>query len=287
MEGLILRYCKSVLISIAAITVMTGTWYMTRKFKEKNPLPVFLIGAGISTFCIYKIMTTIGASFHSWSVCLVSLNAVLLAYCIYREWKMKGNGQVVILLFLMLMPFIPSAGSDTGFQKSTMMACAIAPVTVMHIKKYAKDTFYVNLFYTATALVSALIFSGHIFTMTATINSTSDNRAIRHIRLERWQIKAYEQWTERIRPYYKKDKTIFYGYDPSHYLYTYTGTKALYHVPFWMEKNDTKELSNAIDAMKNDPQCVFFDFTDTDEEMFTERGLRCISKEEGMNVYSY
>lgn len=281
--GLLLRYGKSVLLSLVAIIVMAGAWQLTVKLKLKNNIVKFLLSTAIISCVLSEIMDHIGMGYHSWSVCLVSLDAVLLSYYGYREWQKKNYRRLFFFAFLVMMAFVPSAGSDTGFQKSMMIACGLAPVVMVYSKEYIKKRICLKVFFVSSIIVSVFVFSEEF----KYVNTRAENKFLNGIWLANWQIRNYDDLVKLTDPYFKKDKTIFYGFNHGHYLYCYYDTKVLYDVPFWMEKNDTISIGKAIDALNKRTDNVLIDLTKSDEHYFTDKGLKCVAQEASFNVYKY
>lgn len=281
--GLLLRYCKSILLSVFAVFVLWISKYVFEKTKEKNLVLGVLLSLLLGTSVLYNVLNRIGAGFHSWSVCLVSFDAVLLGYLAFKDWKKNNLSNVYLFLFVLMFSFVPSAGSDTGFQKSMMIACALMPVVVLWAEVYIDNKLQVAL------LVSIVSFTSHFIFCNCNVSNfvISKAKATNGILMDKWSEKAYGEILDAIQTKYCANHSVFYGYEKSHYLYLATGTKPLYKYGFWQERNDSVALNKAIDAMGGDSQNVLFDFTFSDEDMFTKRGLQLIEENKLFNAYSY
>lgn len=99
----------------------------------------------LGTIICYGILGRIGMKFHSWPVCVAPLVSLPLFYVAYKAYREKNNCRSSLCLFLGMVIYVPSAGSDTGFQKSLMVANAILPIAAVYVRKTVKQMTNVKL----------------------------------------------------------------------------------------------------------------------------------------------
>ncbi len=279
MVGLLLRYGKSVLLSMVACAILGGAWLTINRLNGKPALVRFIFPTLCSTILLYEIFSNIGSGWHSWSVCLPSFVAIPLLYCAYKEWIVRNTDNTFPMLLVVAMMFVPSAGSDTGFQKSMILACALMPFAINKLVKHNVGLINIAILFIIVTLTSILIFNEralyHRF--------TSDIKPMKYILWEKWQVNKNKHLISSIESYFIKDSTIFYGTD-AHFLYCVTNTRMPYNT-FWMTKNDTTEINRAVEALKDSHRSVLVDLTKSDTILFANKGLRLHTEEIEFNVY--
>lgn len=280
--GLFLRYCKSILLALIALfSIIIACITRTRLFYRRQKLG-FIIAIVVGTFLSYSILGRIGEKFHSWPVCITPIVSLPLLYVVYYAFKNKDYTNAWLCLFLGLVIFIPSAGSDTGFQKSLMSACGIIPIAVVKYINVHKKMLYINI-------ALGIMFSTSVFMYSDNLcnnNAVSSDKKLWGVFLNKRQLEHNQMIKEDLKPYYRTNHTVFYGLE-AHYWYFYTDTKPLYNPGFWMLKNDKSALYNAIASLKRDPNNVFIDFTKSDTNYFIKKGIRPVVETDSYNIYKY
>jgi len=217
-----------------------------------------------------------------WPVCITPIVSLPLLYVVYYAFKNKDYTNAWLCLFLGLVIFIPSAGSDTGFQKSLMSACGIIPIAVVKYINVHKKMLYINI-------ALGIMFSTSVFMYSDNLcnnNAVSSDKKLWGVFLNKRQLEHNQMIKEDLKPYYRTNHTVFYGLE-AHYWYFYTDTKPLYNPGFWMLKNDKSALDNAIASLKRDPNNVFIDFTKSDTNYFIKKGIRSVIETDFYNIYKY
>ena len=276
--GLLLRYCKSILLSLIACMVIWGVWKSVDIMKNKQFIVRYVLPSFVGIIILYLIYNLADYAHHSWTVCLPSILAISLVYCAFKEWKWHNYYKTNWLLFLTAMLFVPSAGSDTGFYKSIILTCAFAPYAISVTSQYVEKSKI------AMTFIIVLITSMSFCNQRAYYHRyTTDIKPMRHILWEKWKIEDREKLNKDIEPFLRKGCTTFYGIE-AHYLYCATGN----NIPcnsFWMDKNDIKEINRITVASREHHQKVLIDLTKSDTCLFVSRGLRLKAEEEQFNVY--
>lgn len=277
MIGLLLRYCKSILLSLVACTILWGIWKMTNKLKGRHTLVRFILPTLTVTFLLFEIYRNIGSGWHSWSVCIAGFLALQLSYCAYQKWKQHNTDEFWRLMFMVFIAFVPSAGSDTGFMNSMILGCALMPYTISKLEQHKVATGNIVMSFVIVMLTSLLIYNERAIYH----RYTTDLKPMKYILWEKWQINKCEHLVSSIEPYYKKDSTLFYGLD-AHFLYCVTEQDI--NCNYWMDKNDTIEIGRVVETMKKRNRSVLIDLTKSDTNLFVNRGLRLQTEEKEFNV---
>lgn len=280
--GLVLRYCKSILLALIALFCITIACLTRTKFFHQRKKSGFIVAGVVGVLLSYGILGRIGEKFHSWPVCIAPLVSLPLLYVAYHAFKNKDYMNVWLCLFLCLVIFIPSAGSDTGFQKSLMSACGMAPIAIVKYTKIHKKTAYINIALSIMLVTSVFMYSDNI----CNNNAMSSDKKLWGIMLTKWQLESSQAIKEGLEPYYRKNHTVFYGLE-AHYWYFYTDTKPLYNPGFWMLKDDDEALNSAIASLEEDPDNVFIDFTKSAKEYFLKKGIKHVSGTDMYDIYKY
>lgn len=280
MLGLFLRYGKSVLLSLIALFSIGLSCFLSKRYFAEKKKVGFIFAVLLGTILCYGIIGRIGEKFHSWAVCIAPLVSLSLLYVAYQAFKSKNYAQVWICLFLGLVIFVPSAGSDTGFQKSLMSACGVIPIAVVFLKEKLKSMTYVHIALTVMLLNSIFMFNDHI----TDNNAMSSKPKLAGIMLPKWQLETDQEIEDGLKPYYKADHTIFYGLD-AHYWYFYTDTHLLYDPGFWMMKDEEIALTKAVKALQSDPQNVLVDFTHSNKDFFLKKGVKLVKETDQFSIY--
>lgn len=280
MLGLFLRYGKSVLLSLMALFSIGLSCFLTKRYFAEKKKAGFIFAVLLGTILCYETIGRIGEKFHSWTVCIAPLVCLSLLYVAYRAFKSKNNAQAWLSLFLGLVIFVPSAGSDTGFQKSLMSACGVIPIAIVFLKDKLKNMTYVHMALTIMVLTSIFMYNDHI----TDNNAMSSKPKLAGIMLPKWQLERDQEIEEGLKPYYKANHTIFYGLD-AHFWYFYTDTQLLYNPGFWMMKDEDVALTKAVKALQSNPQNVLVDFTHSNKDFFLKKGVKLVKETDKYAVY--
>lgn len=273
-------YIISTLLTISTVSVLVVTYYNTHFMRNKKYLShiiVFIIGGGVflCSYSDYLFHHCLKLPWHSFYLSIAGYVAALLLYLAFINKKMRTK-----LIFLTGMLFVPSAGSDTIFFKSLIIACSLLPVCfsllpITPFKKYCLHLLVV-------AALAAFATSNYQI-LYNTVSAKSG--PLRYIHLEPEQLRNYQEADHSVLPYFIKDNTVFYGTE-THYLYFSTNTKKLYDTHFWMNRNDTMAIHRAINAIKDNAHSVLIDISLSDTTIFTNNGLTLKAKEPSFNVYA-
>lgn len=280
MLGLILRYAKSVLLSLIALFCIGLSCFLTKRYFAEKKKAGFVLAILLGTVLCYGILGRIGEKFHSWPVCIAPLVCMSLLYVAYQSFKGKNYMQAWLCLFLGLVIFVPSAGSDTGFQKSLMSACGVIPIAAIYLKAQLKSMTYVHIALTIMLLTSIFMYNDRI----TDNNAMSSNPKLAGILLPKWQLDSNQKIEDGLKPYYKVNHTIFYGLD-AHYWYFYTDTQLLYNPGFWMLQDEEVALTKAVKALQSNPQNVLVDFTHSNKDFFLKKGVKLVKETDKFSVY--
>lgn len=263
MMGLILRYCKSILLSMIALGSIMAACYGNKRFFTRRRKLGLLVCVILGTVLCYGILGHIGEKFHSWPVCVAPLVSIPLFYVAYRAYHEKKCETAWLCLFLGMIVYVPSAGSDTGFQKSLMIAGGILPMAVAQVRKSVRRMTNVKLGFAIMVVTSLLMYQDKFCSNSA----LSSDPKLRGVFLPEWELKANEEIKQGLKPWLRKDHTIFYGLE-AHYWYFYTDSKPLYNPGFWMLQNDWEALDKAVTALGGNQNAVLVDFTHSDKDYF-------------------
>lgn len=280
MMGLILRYAKSVLLSLIALLGIGLSCFLSKRYFAEKKRVGFIIAVILGTILCYGILGRIGEKFHSWPVCIAPLVCLSLLFVAYRAYKSKDFAQAWLCVFLGLVIFVPSAGSDTGFQKSLMSACGILPIAAVLLKDKLRSMTYIHIALTIMLVTSVFMYNDHI----TDNNAMSSKPKLAGILLPKWQLESNQKIEDGLKPYYKANHTIFYGLD-AHFWYFYTDTQLLYNSGFWMMQDEEVALTKAVKALQSDPQNVLVDFTHSDKDFFLKKELKLVKETEQFSVY--
>ena len=281
MVGLLLRYCKSILLAMIAFVGIVIACYANRRFfaqKQKLGIAVSILFGSI--LC-YGILGRIGEKFHSWPVCVAPLVSLPLFYVAYTAYRAKEWRTVWLCLFLGMVIYVPSAGSDTGFQKSLMVASGILPVAAVYVRKTIKQMTNVKLALGIMIVTSLLMYNDGI----CNNNSMSSDTKLQGVLLPRWQLESNQEINQGLKPWFKMNHMVFYGLE-AHYWYFYTDSKPMYNPGFWMLQDEKVALGKAVDAVKSDKDAVLVDFTHSDKDYFIKQGLKQVVDGDKFSIYS-
>lgn len=280
MMGLILRYGKSVLLSLIALFSIGLSCFLSKRYFAEKKRVGFVLAVLLGTVLCYGILGRIGVKLHSWPVCIAPLVCLSLLYVASQSFKGKNHTQAWLCVFLGLVIFVPSAGSDTGFQKSLMSACGIIPIALVLLKDKVRSMAYAHIALTVMLLTSIFMYDDHI----TDNNAMSSKSKLAGIMLPKWQLESNQKIEDSLKPYYKANHTIFYGLD-AHYWYFYTDTPLLYNPGFWMLKDEEVALTKAVKALQSDPQNVLVDFTHSNKDFFLKKGVKLVKETDQFSVY--
>lgn len=280
MLGLFLRYGKSALLALIALFSIGLSCYLKKRYFAEKKRVGFVLAVLLGTILCYGIIGRIGEKFHSWTVCIAPLVCLSLLFVAYRAYKGKDFSQVWLCVFLGLVIFVPSAGSDTGFQKSLMSACGIIPIAAVMFKDKLKNMTYAHIGLTIMLVTSIFMYNDHI----TDNNAMSSKPKLAGILLPKWQLESNQNIEDSLKPYYRADHTIFYGLD-AHYWYFYTDTHLLYNPGFWMLKDEEVALTKAVKALQSDPQNVLVDFTHSNKDFFLKKGVKLVKETDQFSIY--
>ena len=280
MVGLLLRYCKSILLAmIALVGIAIACSANKRLFAQKQKLGI-AVGILLGTVLCYGILGRIGEKFHSWPVCVAPLVSLPLFYVAYKAYRKKEYRMACLCLFLGMVIYVPSAGSDTGFQKSLMIACGILPVAAVCVRKTVKQMTNVKLALAVMIVTSLLMYNDGI----CANNSMSSDAKLQGVLLPKWQLESNREIKQGLKPWFKMNHTVFYGLE-AHYWYFYTDSKPMYNPGFWMLQDEKVALGKAVDAVKNDKDAVLVDFTRSDKGSLQKQGLKLVADGDKFRVY--
>ena len=280
MVGLLLRYCKSILLAmIALFGIVVACCTNRRLFPNKQKLGI-AVSILLGTIICYGILGRIGEKFHSWPVCVAPLVSLPLFYVAYKAYREKSNRCSCLCLFLGMVIYVPSAGSDTGFQKSLMVASAILPIAAVYVRKKVKQMTNVKLALGIMIVTSLLMYNDGI----CANNSMSSDAKLQGILLPKWQLESNQEIKQGLKPWFKMNHTVFYGLE-AHYWYFYTDSKLMYNPGFWMLQNEKVALGKAVDAVKIDKDAVLVDFTYSDKDYLLKQGLKLVADGDKFRVY--
>ena len=176
--------------------------------------------------------------------------------------------------------YVPSAGSDTGFLKSLMVASAILPIAAVYVRKTVKQMTNVKLALGIMIVTSLLMYNDGI----CASNSMSSDSKLQGVLLPKWQLESNREIKQGLKPWFKMNHTVFYGL-AAHYWYFYTDSKLMYNPGFWMLQDEKVALGKAVYAVKSDKDAVLVDFTYSDKDYLLKQGLKLVADGDKFRAY--
>lgn len=284
MLALVVHYLKSIIRSSVSLAFIFFPFLLfkryNRLFKESKLLIVlpFIVSLFLLTLVNNTIFYHLGIK-----EVVVFYTALLWLFIAYISYK-ENDGKYLLYLLVALTLFIPSAGSDSGFCRSAILACSMIPVglTVFHKYKPKNTVFLYGLL--VMSISSVFIQGKTLFSY----DMVSKSHNLQCIFESRVTVEYTDELIDSSKHYYAKDHVVFMG--PQQYtqlFYFVTESKPLYMPDFMIEKNNIQKINKGIDALNNDKNNVLIDANKSDVELFTSRGLQLIQTTELFNVYAF